>query len=93
VIPHIFRRTSVFSEPSNDSLKSGHALFTCNTDGSNLKRITFSPHSYFAASVLMDGRVITIGRQVFPQEGMPSVMVLRPDGTKSELFYIPLAFG
>jgi hypothetical protein len=72
---------------ATDSLKSGHTLFTCNTDGTGLKRITFNPHSYFASSVLKDGRVITIGRQVFPEQGTPSMMVLRPDGTKSELFY------
>ena len=78
----------VFSRTiANDSLKSGYTLFTCNTDGTNLQRITFNPHSYFGSSVLKDGRVITIGRQVFPQEGTPSMMVLRPDGTKSELFY------
>jgi hypothetical protein len=81
-------RRIVFSRTiANDSLKSGHTLFTCNNDGTGLKRITFNPHTYFASSVLNDGRVITIGRQVFPQEGSPSIMVLRPDGTKSELFY------
>ncbi len=78
----------VFSRTiANDSLKSGLTLFTCNPDGTNLNRITFNPHSYFASSVLKDGRVITIGRQVFPREGTPVMMVLRPDGTKSELFY------
>ncbi|MBK8881580.1 MAG: hypothetical protein IPN67_04120 [Bacteroidales bacterium] len=77
----------VFSRTiANDSLKSGHSLFTCNTDGSNLKRITFNPHSYFASSVLKDGRVITIGRQIFPEEKTAAMMVLRPDGTKAELF-------
>jgi hypothetical protein len=77
----------VFSRTiEGDSLKSGHTLFTCNTDGSNLRRITYNPHSYFASSVLKDGRVITIGRQVFPEEKSPAMMVLRPDGTKAELF-------
>lgn len=71
----------------NDSLKSGHALFTCNADGTNLTRITFNPHVYFASSVLLDGRVIAISKQVFPQIGNPVMMVMRPDGTKSELFY------
>ncbi|MBK7627946.1 MAG: hypothetical protein IPJ16_12275 [Bacteroidales bacterium] len=71
----------------NDSLKSEHTLFTCNLDGTNLKRITFNPHTYFASSMLNDGRVIAISRQVFPSESNPSIMVLRPDGTKSELFY------
>lgn len=78
----------VFSRTiANDSLKSGHTLFTCNTDGTNLQRITFNPHSYSGSSVLKDGRILTIGRQVFPKESSPEMMVLRPDGTKSELFY------
>jgi hypothetical protein len=73
----------------NDSLKAGHTLFTCNLDGNGLKRITFNPHEYFAPSVLRDGRVIVISRQIFPDRGRSSMMVLRPDGTKSELFYQP----
>jgi hypothetical protein len=78
----------VFSKFSaNDTLKAGHSLYTCNMDGSNMKRITFNPHAYFASNVLSDGRVLTIGSQVFPEQGSPMYMVLRPDGTKSELFY------
>jgi hypothetical protein len=79
---------AVFSRSSeNDSLKAGHTLFTCNLDGTNLRRITFNPHEYFASSVLKDGRVITVSRQLFPALGETLVMVLRPDGTKSELFF------
>lgn len=70
-----------------DSVKSGYALFTCNLDGSGLSRITFNPNSYFASTVLKDGRIVTISRQVFPEKSTPSIMVLRPDGTKCELFY------
>jgi hypothetical protein len=72
---------------TNDTLKAGHSLYICNVDGSNMKRITFNPHTYLASSVLSDGRILTIGRQVFPAQGVPMYMVLRPDGTKSELFY------
>jgi hypothetical protein len=72
---------------ANDTLKAGHSLYTCNPDGSNLKRITFNPHTYFASNVLSDGRVLTIGRQLFPDKGSPMYMVLRPDGTKAEMFY------
>jgi hypothetical protein len=71
----------------NDSLKAGHTLFTVNTDGTNIRRITFNPHTYFASSVLKDGRLIAISRQLYPVQGKSSIMVLRPDGTKSELFY------
>lgn len=78
----VFSRSMV-----NDSLKAGHNLFTCNLDGSDIRRITFNPHSYFASSVLKDGRITAISRQVYPTPGNPSIMVLRPDGTKAELFY------
>lgn len=71
----------------NDSLKSGYALFTCNSDGTDLNRITYIPHDYYKPSVLRDGRIISYSRQSFPVESDPSIMVLRPDGTKSELFY------
>ena len=78
----------VFSKLTvNDSLKSGHSLFTCNIDGSDIKRITFNPHSYFASTVLKDGRVLTISRQLYPDQEDPELLILRPDGTKAEIFY------
>ena len=78
----------IFSrEVKGDSLKSGYSLFTCGTDGGSLARITFNPHSYFASTVLMDGRVLSVSRQIFPESGRQSMMVMRPDGTKCELFF------
>jgi Tol biopolymer transport system component len=78
----------VFSKFSaNDTLKAGNSLFICNLDGSNLKRITFNPGSYVASNVLTDGRILTISRQVFPIQGDPMYMILRPDGTKADMFY------
>ncbi len=38
-------------------------------------------------AVLRDGRILTIGVQEFPETGDQKFMVMRPDGTKSELFY------
>jgi|WetSurMetagenome_2_1015567.scaffolds.fasta_scaffold01118_9 hypothetical protein len=78
----------VFSKSvANDSLKAGHSLFTSNIDGTDIKRITFNPSTYFASDVLQDGRIITISKQIFPDQRDASLMVMRPDGTKSELFY------
>jgi hypothetical protein len=78
----------VFSKFSaNDTLKAEHSLFICNLDGSNLKRITFNPGSYIASNVLKDGRILTISRQVFRDKKDPMYMILRPDGTKADLFY------
>ncbi|MBK9390659.1 MAG: hypothetical protein IPN68_10830 [Bacteroidetes bacterium] len=78
----------VFSRQiQNDSLKAGYTLFSCNLDGSELRRLTFNPHTFFASSILKDGRIIAISRQVFPSVSKANYMVLRPDGTKAELFY------
>jgi hypothetical protein len=78
----VFSRLNV-----NDTLKAGHSLYTCNPDGSKLTRITFNPHTYFASTVLKDGRVLSISRRVYPDIGEQSFVALRPDGTKAELFY------
>jgi hypothetical protein len=78
----------VYSENlPDDSLKSGHSLYTGNLDGSNMKRITFNPHAYFASTVLMDGRILSVSRKVYPKNGKALLMAMRPDGTKCELFY------
>jgi hypothetical protein len=72
---------------SNDIMINGHALFTCNLDGSGLTQITYSPHAYFATTTLKDGRILTISRQLYPDQKEGMLMVLRPDGSKEELFY------
>ena len=78
----------VFSKSTtNDTLKSGYSLYTCNLDGTDIRRITFNPHTYFASAVLKDGRVLTIDRQLYPDHGDQIYMILRPDGTKAEMFY------
>lgn len=68
-------------------LKSATSLFTCNLDGSDLQRITFDPHTYIASNVLSDGRILTIERPANHENGDPKYIILRPDGTKTELFY------
>lgn len=66
---------------------TGHALYTCALDGSELRRITFHPHSNSAPTVLRDGRILLNSRQTDPTLGSAMLLVLRPDGTKAELFY------
>ena len=78
----------VFSKSAiNDPLRAGHSLYTSNPDGSDIRRITFNPNTWFASNTLNDGRILTISRQVFPEQNAPMFMILRPDGTKSEMFY------
>lgn len=78
----------LFSKETRDAAGNmGHALFTCNLDGSELKQITFNPNDYFASHVLRDGRVLSFSRELYPKEKEATLMVLRPDGTKAELFY------
>lgn len=78
----------VFSKfTTNDIVKVGHALFTCNLDGSETRQITYNPHAYFASTVLQDGRILTISKQLYPDQRDGMLMVLRPDGSKQELFY------
>lgn len=75
------------SHSSTDSLKANESIFTCNIDGTDQKRITYNPSKYIASHVLNDGRILTTGVQEFPETGDRKLIVMRPDGTKSELFY------
>jgi hypothetical protein len=78
----------VFSKLTmNDTVKTAHCLYTCNLDGSGLRQVTFSPNTNFATTVLKDGRLLTISQQVLPEQGDPILTVMRPDGTKADMFY------
>jgi hypothetical protein len=78
----------VFSKlTANDTVKTAHCLYTCNLDGSGLRQITFGPADNLATTVLNDGRLLTVNRQLLPVKGDPMLMVMRPDGTKADMFY------
>ncbi len=78
----------VFSKLTiNDTIKTGYPLYTCNLDGSDIRQITFHPNENIATTILKDGRLLTISRQLLPDERDPMLMVLRPDGTKAYMFY------
>jgi hypothetical protein len=70
-----------------DSVNEGYSLFSCSLNGADIKRITFSSNSYYSSTLLKDGRILTISRQLSPAKKDPMFMVLRPDGTKAEMFY------
>ena len=75
------------SHSTTDSVRANESIFTSNIDGTDQKRITYNPDMYMASHVLSDGRILTIGVQKFPETGNQKFMIMRPDGTKSELFY------
>ena len=68
-------------------LKQRIAFIICNLDGSGIRQITFSPADNLATTVLNDGRLLTFNRQLLPVKGDPLLMVMRPDGTKADMFY------
>jgi hypothetical protein len=71
----------------NDTVNTAHCLYTCNPDGSDTRQITFSPQASFATTVLKDGRLLAICRQLMPDRGCHMLTVMRPDGTKADMFY------
>jgi len=78
---------SSFSTGGENKIKS---LYTCNIDGGNLQKITFNPYSYCSSFVLKDGRVLSVTVQAESTGNESLLMVMRPDGTKNEIFYAPL---
>jgi hypothetical protein len=78
----------VFSKLTvNDTVGTAHCLYTGNIDGSNIRQITFSPCDNFATQVLKDGRLLTVSRQLLPHKNDAKLIVMRPDGTKCDMFY------
>ncbi len=78
----------IFSRMKSDiSSASGSTLYTCGLTGCCLTPVTFHPGSDFASSMLNDGREVIISWPVYPKTEAPEYLVLRPDGTKMELYY------
>ena len=64
-----------------------HVLQTCQADGSAIQQITFAPIDFTSPIVLRDGRILALAKEVHPEVKRTQLMVMRPDGTKIELFY------
>jgi len=78
----------VFSREMPDTgTGPSRALFTMNLDGSDLQQITFHPHINNIQTILRDGRILMLSKQIFPQKGEIKSLVMRPNGTKAEIFY------
>jgi hypothetical protein len=63
------------------------AIFTCKSDGTDLRQVTFDPKSYSSVNVLKDGRLLALACIAGSSEAKQVLMVMRPDGTKNQLFF------
>lgn len=79
--------TVIFSRETSINGKLVSDLHRCQMDGSELTRITFNPALNLHASILQEGRVLYSSSEQYPEPKFPSLMVMRPDGTKSEIYY------
>ncbi|NOY36384.1 MAG: hypothetical protein GXO83_02290 [Chlorobi bacterium] len=78
----------VFSREMPDTgTGTTHTLFTMNLDGSNLQQITFHPDDDYVSTILRDGRILMLSKQIFPEQGEIKYLAMRPNGTKAQLFY------
>ena len=79
--------TIIFSREGSIKNIKNNALFRCNRDGSGLTQLTFNLGDNMHASVLREGRVLFTCSQHNPDPKTPDLMVMRPDGTKSEIYH------
>lgn len=77
----------IFSRETSIKGKLVTDLHRCQMDGSELSRVTFNPALNIHPSVLQEGRVLYSSSEQYPDSKIPSLMVMRPDGSKSEIYY------
>jgi len=77
----------IFSREASVKGQKVYDLWRCALDGSELRRITFDPSINLYTSVLKEGRVLYTSSTQYPDHTSPVWMVMRPDGTKSELYF------
>lgn len=77
-----------FSRRSSEEHSEGaFELVTCKPDGSDKKRITHHPGADLLSTVMDDGRIVVSSHSGSPEYRNAIMMVMRPDGTKAELYY------
>ena len=79
--------TVIFSRTHPNNGGQENSLYRCKMNGSELTRITFNPGSVLHPGVLNEGRVLYLSQQQHAESGKPKIMIMRPDGTKSELYH------
>jgi len=78
--------TVIFSRESRVNGTIVSDLWRCGTDGCCLTRITHQPALNGEATILSEGRILYLSSQQVPEAQDPVLMVMRPDGTKSEIY-------
>jgi len=78
--------TVIFSREAKVKGKELSHLWRCGMDGCCLTQITYTPAKNLYASVLREGRVLYFSSQQYPETRDAALMVMRPDGTKSEIY-------
>jgi hypothetical protein len=76
----------VFSRESKINGTSVQNLWKCMMDGCCLTQLTHTPAINTFPSVLWEGRILYSSTQALPESGDPQLMIMRPDGTKSEVY-------
>ncbi len=79
--------TVLFSREGTVKGKKVYDLYSCQMDGTGLTRITFNPAFNISATMLQEGRVLYSSSEQYPDSKTAVLMVMRPDGTKSEIYY------
>jgi len=76
----------VFSRASMLKGREINSLWKIHRDGCCLTQLTYNPARDLYSSVLNEGRVLYSSTQVYPEAQEAVLMVMRPDGTKSEIY-------
>ena len=76
----------VFSREGDVKGKTVQNLWKCMMDGCCLTQLTHNPAENTLASVLWEGRILYSSKQIYPEARDEQLMIMRPDGTKSELY-------
>jgi hypothetical protein len=77
----------IFSRKSSVKERTVYDLWRCERDGSGLRRISFDPAINLYPTVLKEGRVLYTSSTQYPEVHTPVWRIMRPDGTKSELYF------
>jgi hypothetical protein len=76
----------VFSRESQVKGVKVNDLWKVQRDGCCLTRLTYNPARNLYPTLLWEGRILYVSTEVYPEMRESKLMVMRPDGTKSELY-------